>query len=509
MFKMLKNTWNFFKAIFQLVGKLLGVFNESMVKVNDNLDKFNYEMNIKNILSKIKIWDLLINNQKAKTPIKCVITLGYLCEVSKFTGQSIEILEAIKIRPELHKDFSSSLDDVKKELQKIEKSKEYKKIVKFCRSEGLDEYREPLKVFDFYFSVKSFEEIEQEAKTEQKSLLIIKKANLQAAEMKGSLLIKNNNSNNNSVKLPADTQLNKARKTQQQVSKTSQIHKTLPKPINKKVKNKLSENLNNSLSDAVYITKSNGLKIVSDLGLNGTKEEFECLYDKSISFILSTPELNLLHIYKKLCSHPKDAFSAFKKVQKRDTKQFVWEGGSPAYHYTKNCTRLNSEFTNLTIPIEIQEKGDFEIEKFRIFVKEFKGLLEQNESKFLDKLEVHFLLKNRPKSVKFHNSGVEGFVNYDLSELKEKIDKVIDSSIGFMNSDKETLKLIKSKGFGTHKLKEAKDPDHKLYTWHNFKIELKELLRQYYRVRFNPELKFEKSILDQIGFHPCKECKLD
>jgi hypothetical protein len=164
-------------------------------------------------------------------------------------------------------------------------------------------------------------------------------------------------------------------------------------------------------------------------------------------------------------------------------------------------------FTNLTIPIEIQDKGDVAIEKYREFVKEYRGLLEESESRFLDKLEVHFLLKNRPKSVKFQNSGTQEFSNCDLSELKMEMDKLIHSAKNFMNSSDEVFKIIKDRGFGTHKVKEAKQSGHPLHSWHTFKIELKGILRQYYRIRFNPELKFEKSLLEQIGFHACHECK--
>jgi hypothetical protein len=184
MFKFFKNIWDFFKATIQFIGKALGCFNNVLIEVTDNLEKFNHEMNIKNTLSTIKLWDLSINEQKAKTAKNYICTLQILNEMSKFTEQSTSILEAILIEPQVHQNFSVALNDLKKEMQKSIKSKEYKKVVKFCKNHGMEVYHDPRKVFDFYFNTKSFAELEVEAVTEHKVLLIIERANLQVKKLK-------------------------------------------------------------------------------------------------------------------------------------------------------------------------------------------------------------------------------------------------------------------------------------------------------------------------------------
>ena len=62
-------------------------------------------------------------------------------------------------------------------------------------------------------------------------------------------------------------------------------------------------------------------------------------------------------------------------------------------------------------------------------------------------------------------------------------------------------------GYGTHVVNEAKEPGHPLYIWHNeYKNQLKDLLKTYFRVKFNGDLKFEGHLLVQLGFKPCRQC---
>ncbi|SDO42156.1 hypothetical protein SAMN04487951_12623 [Vreelandella arcis] len=35
---------------------------------------------------------------------------------------------------------------------------------------------------------------------------------------------------------------------------------------------------------------------------------------------------------------------------------------------------------------------------------------------------------------------------------------------------------------------------------------LKNLLEEYFRIKFNPELKFDGNLLEYLGFIPCKSC---
>ena len=43
----------------------------------------------------------------------------------------------------------------------------------------------------------------------------------------------------------------------------------------------------------------------------------------------------------------------------------------------------------------------------------------------------------------------------------------------------------------------------------HFKRPIKDLLIEYYRVLYNPDLKFEGNLLEQLGFKPCRNCHIE
>lgn len=261
------------------------------------------------------------------------------------------------------------------------------------------------------------------------------------------------------------------------------------------------------ISQKVYITRANEARILKESNYKHSDQNFHDLYDQSFEFILSTPELALLKLYKSICEDPSKLLDAYTKIRTHDTKKYVWEGSKPAYHFDKLCPRLNAEFTNLLIPEEIKHRGEQSIVNFRAFTKKNRDILENDEEKFLRMLEARFALKNPPKSLKYDNSGFKLLENYSLEQLKEKIDELLHVAKDFKEKDKATYELITKLGYGTHIVKEAKIQGNPLYTWHQYKVELKNLLAQYFRVRFNHELEFEESLLEQIGFKPCDYCK--
>ena len=227
------------------------------------------------------------------------------------------------------------------------------------------------------------------------------------------------------------------------------------------------------MNNTVYITKGNFYKIVSSRSDYSLKVNANQLYDLDIKSLLSTPEIKLLYLTM-------EAFKDFDKFIQR--------------------------FNNFLIPEEIKSRGSNEIKKFRIFFKQNSYLIQNNERSFLNKLESQFFLKNPPEKVEYDNSGVELINNYNLNELKEEIDKLLISADKYKKSSPEIEKLITNKGYGTHKVKSAKDKLNPLYTWHTYKTNLKSLLTEYFKLKFNPDLSFDKNLLDELGFVSCQHC---
>lgn len=263
-------------------------------------------------------------------------------------------------------------------------------------------------------------------------------------------------------------------------------------------------------NEEAYITKSNLKSIIMKVYANPSKEDIEGIYKEDLNHILSLKELAALFILKEAYAEKEFDLEKYMRKHKRDTKSFVFEGGSPSYHTNPFCEKLNSSFTNFELPEEIKAKGEEEIIRFRRFFIENASLLKSDEARFFKKLEATFFLTQPLSKVSFDNSGYQEIKNLDLKELESKIDSLLFDADQFRNKDEETKKKIKDKGYGTHITPEAKIPGTALYEWHNkYKTGLKELLEEYFRVKFNPELKFDGNLLESLGFISCKSCSQD
>lgn len=261
-------------------------------------------------------------------------------------------------------------------------------------------------------------------------------------------------------------------------------------------------------TDFVYMTKANSDRLLRNIKSYTIDPDYDELYKSDLRHILSIPELNLLYVTMEVYKDFDKALEIYTRLEIRpDTKDFAFEGGSPTYHADSSCTRLKSDFVNLEIPIEIKSKGDVDIEKFRSFCRKHMDLLRSDETQFMNKLSARFLLKNVPTKIVFDNTGSVDFFNLDLKQLEERIDQLLVDSDLFRNKTEETAKLINEMGYGTHKIKEAKVKGNDLNIWHEkYKGNLKKLMREYFRVKFNPELKFEGKLLGQLGFRACRQC---
>jgi len=156
---------------------------------------------------------------------------------------------------------------------------------------------------------------------------------------------------------------------------------------------------------------------------------------------------------------------------------------------------------------------------FRIWYVQNKDL---SNSLFAQKFTVEFGCP-LPEVISYQNSGIESFDNLNLSELESRIDKIInDAGFYFKNANPEKQGVIKQfqkhtyLAYSTNKISNnnTRFSDEKLkeflkqYAIH-FKISIKNLLLHYYRVKLNPELKFEGLLLDRLGFRPCASCSPD
>jgi hypothetical protein len=99
--------------------------------------------------------------------------------------------------------------------------------------------------------------------------------------------------------------------------------------------------------------------------------------------------------------------------------------GSLQYHKDNTCPRLKSNFLNFEIPIEITEKGENEVKRFRTWFNENKNLMETDLKRFIELLQARFFITREinPKSIDHSNSGTE--------EVKRTPNKMYKTWLGF------------------------------------------------------------------------------
>lgn len=269
-----------------------------------------------------------------------------------------------------------------------------------------------------------------------------------------------------------------------------------------------------------YITKANSKKILRKLDLKNANLNGK-IYERPIYFFSKLEEQSLL-AYQMLVKDPEKFITeVYQKVPvNEDTMTFVFEGEAPCYHNVPYCDRLNADYCNYRIPKEIIEKG--EGLRFRNWVKANLYLLEGERDILEMRIGIAFGVKVHLEDIVCKNSGFVAIENLPLNKLEEIINRKLNDASGFYYASAKNTCILKrfskltflatkgepirnnDTGYSDKEVKE-------LLTQYEqeFKKPIYELLQNYYRVKYNPELKMEDLLLEQLGFKPCQHCKND
>jgi len=287
-----------------------------------------------------------------------------------------------------------------------------------------------------------------------------------------------------------------------------------------------------------YITKANSKRILRKINLNDIPDIEGEVYKKPIYF-LSKWETKYLLLMQSLLKEPeKFAIEVYHPVVNKDTFQYVFESEQPpSYHSNKNCERLTSKFKNFEIPFEIKararERGVNEgkseqeileleihqVEVFRAWFKENFEIFNSDTEEFLKKLDIRWNIQRNVNEIERNNSGVESIENLNLAELEVEIDKIISEAGRYFVNNKDKQHIIRRfqkltflayrKGRIDINDTELTDDELKEFLLEydtKFKKPIKELLIQYYRVKYNPDLSFEGQLLERLNFRSCSVC---
>jgi len=270
----------------------------------------------------------------------------------------------------------------------------------------------------------------------------------------------------------------------------------------------------------VYITNSSSKSIVFRININNIELDQDILSINLPWF--SNREKKELLAYKLLIENPEQFLNIYKKTNLHDKFEYIYEVQSPSYHTSANCKMLLSDFYNYKIPLEIKNQGVEKIKEFRRWCKENIYLMDDKSDLFFDRIRWKFNLKENIEAVVYKNSGIESIHNLNLNELESNIIKLTTDAYNFaLSTSMKNFIIIPKLGEHSFLYKNKQisykslpyDDDEIWETLEEFEIKYKEplkfLLQEYYKIKYNPELKFEGLFLEQIGFTPCKNCTLD
>ena len=97
-----------------------------------------------------------------------------------------------------------------------------------------------------------------------------------------------------------------------------------------------------------------------------------------------------------------------------------------------------------------------------------------------------------------------------MVQLEANIDHLVQEIESFKTTSEETRECINKHGHSTHlinKIRFNNDNEKKiLEEWHQYKLDLKARLEIFYKVKFNPDLKYNSKLLESLGFQKCSLC---
>jgi hypothetical protein len=266
-----------------------------------------------------------------------------------------------------------------------------------------------------------------------------------------------------------------------------------------------------------YITSHNSYKIVTRNNFKNTKLEGQ-IYKAKI-YIFSQYEENCLLAIQELMKDPAKYFTEiYDPIVAYDSKKYVYKEQQPAYHTDLNCERLSADFTNFELPQAIKERGETEIERFREWFKQNSYLLERPDV-FVMRLQMAFGITYNPKAINYENSGFAEFKNYTIEDLEKKIDSLLKDAGRYYYANQKNTIILKAFGknsgaaftdreLNNHTGYSDEEVKEFLKDYHTrFKLPIKKLLIEYYRVKLNPDLEFADNLLEALGFKKCGSCK--
>jgi hypothetical protein len=266
-----------------------------------------------------------------------------------------------------------------------------------------------------------------------------------------------------------------------------------------------------------FITVANAKSIINSANNDRINENEEVFH---INFKWFSPfEVKSLLTFKLLFENPNDFFKSYEKRKEPNQRNFIFEVRPPSYHLNSSCDSLLASFFNYAIPTLIKQRGDKIITEYRSWYIENQYLLKDRVGDFVEKMIIRFGIETVPVALNYENSGISDFQDINLAELEGKIEELVKEAELFYTSCQKNRDILNNYGKISFIHRQKKEPykNPTRFTngeiWsvledfeQNFKTPITRNLSKYYMIKYNPELRFEDTLLQQLGFNPCMRC---
>lgn len=232
-------------------------------------------------------------------------------------------------------------------------------------------------------------------------------------------------------------------------------------------------------------------------------------------------EVNDLLVYKSFCKNTEKAINRYHRIEKPyDSYRYVKPERSPSYHNDCGCERLQAEFERIKIPDEIFVQGVEKIREFRKWWMENESLRLTKPDDFVLNLNSAFGTHVQSFEVEIKsNSGVIEFDDVTVEIINDNIYRQLNDLFSWAKEDKKRTEIFNCFAhlsyIGNNPNKpimynptqySEEDIKEILRYVHPKKMDIIKDLKNLYLKTYNPELRFERKLLDVLGFEPCAMC---
>lgn len=188
-------------------------------------------------------------------------------------------------------------------------------------------------------------------------------------------------------------------------------------------------------------------------------------------------------------------------------KQYVYTTQSPCYHSTPDCEMISSDFYNIKMP------EGFQSNTIKQWVMNRRINKQESFSKLNLAFQQEFLTDKNLEEIKAANSGNDEYLDDSLDNHITHQFSTTSKQLRFLLNDASRTFIQKYKyiSFVNAKQLESKsnptEMDLDLIEYFHAKEAMKKILKKKLLSKYNTQIAFSSTLLENLGFKSCGHCK--